>query len=83
MRENWLNIRCNSTQLLHKVFQKAKLNVRTADRFGDEVGSREWFVVPLETISEAIDRIIDGTITNYHYDPSSASLEINGPAVTG
>ena len=34
----------------------------------------EWFLVPLFVIDEAVERIRDGSITNYIYDPKVAKL---------
>jgi len=33
-----------------------------------------WFLVPLHVIDEAVQRILDGTITDIVYDPSTARL---------
>ena len=41
---------------------------------GNPVIAREWFMVPLFVIDEAIGRIKDGTITDYVFDPKTASL---------
>jgi hypothetical protein len=60
--------------LLHKVFAGARLDVALKDRFGSHVEPREWFLVPLPVIEEAIQKIIDGTIGAYHYDPTKAEL---------
>ncbi len=60
--------------LLHRIFEPARLNIALMDRFGHPVSPREWFLVPLFVIDEAIDRIRDGSITDYIYDPASASL---------
>jgi hypothetical protein len=60
--------------IIHKVFSPARLDVAIADRFGNPVVPREWFLVPLFIIDEAVERIKDGTITRYRYDPNSASL---------
>lgn len=35
---------------------------------------REWFLVPRFVIDEAVERIKDGTITGYRYDPKTAAL---------
>lgn len=60
--------------LLHRVFEPARLQIALKDRFGHPVSPREWFLVPLFVIDEAIERIRDGSVTGYRYDPSSASL---------
>jgi hypothetical protein len=60
--------------LFHRIFQEARLDLTIEDRFGNPVKPREWFLVPLHVIDEAIKRIQDGTITDYVYDPSRAAL---------
>jgi hypothetical protein len=60
--------------LLHRVFERALLDIEVRDRFGNPVRPREWFLVPLFVVNEVIERIRDGTITQYVYDPSTARL---------
>jgi hypothetical protein len=60
--------------LIHRIFGVARLDVEIRDRFGNPVIPREWFLVPLFIIDEAIERIKNGTITNYTYDPKTAQL---------
>lgn len=60
--------------LLHRVFDSARLKIMLTDRFGNPVSPREWFLVPLFVIDEAIERIKDGTITDYRYEPANACL---------
>jgi hypothetical protein len=60
--------------LLHRVFDTAQLDIEIRDRFGNPVRPREWFLVPLFVVNEVIERIRDGTITQYVYDPTTASL---------
>jgi hypothetical protein len=60
--------------LFHKIFSPAQLDLTIEDRFGKSVKPREWFLVPLQAIDEAVSRIRDGSITNYIYDPKSARL---------
>lgn len=61
--------------LFHKIFAPAQLDLTIEDRFGKPVKPREWFLVPLQAIDEAVSRIRDGSITNYIYDPKSAQLK--------
>lgn len=61
-------------KLIHRVFGSAQLDISIPDRFGNPVVPREWFLVPLFVIDEAVERIKDGTITDYRYDPSQAKL---------
>jgi hypothetical protein len=58
--------------LLHKFFSPARLDVQFKDRFGSQVEPREWFLVPLEAIEEAVKRVTDGTLGDYLYDPKAA-----------
>ncbi|WP_377512857.1 GIY-YIG nuclease family protein [Octadecabacter sp. R77987] len=61
--------------LLHRVFERARLEVVIKDRFGHPVTPREWFLVPLFAIDEAVERIRDGSIKGVAYDPETASLQ--------
>jgi len=60
--------------LLHNFFDNVRLDVGLRDRFGIPVQPREWFLVPLEAIEEAIEKIKAGTIDQFRYDPETASL---------
>lgn len=61
-------------QLLHKFFASARLDLELKDRFGFDVTPREWFLVPLPVIQEAVQKLMDGTIGDYCYDTESAKL---------
>lgn len=61
--------------LIHRVFGPARLEIEIKDRFGNPVIPREWFLVPLFVIDEAVRRIKDGSIVKYVYDPKSAILK--------
>ncbi len=60
--------------LLHRIFESARLDIEIMDRFGHPVTPREWFLVPLFAIDEAVERIRDGSIKGMSYDPETASL---------
>ena len=60
--------------LLHRVFSPALLDLTLEDRFGNPVKPREWFLLPLTAIDEAVQRIRDGSIVDYRYDPSFGGL---------
>ena len=66
--------RAKLENLIHRVFSPAKFDVEVKDRFDKAVTAREWFLVPLFVIDEAVRKIRDGTITDYGYDPKTASL---------
>lgn len=61
--------------LIHRIFEPARLEIEIMDRFGRPVVPREWFLVPLFAIKEAVERIKDGTIAKYVYDPKTADLK--------
>ena len=61
--------------LIQRIFDPVRLDIEIKDRFGNPVVPREWFLVPLFVIDEAVSRIRDGTITGYQYDPGTASLK--------
>jgi hypothetical protein len=50
------------------------MDIEIQDRFGNPVKPREWFLVPHFIVDEVVDRIKDGTITRFVYDPKSARL---------
>lgn len=70
--------RVKMENLFHKLFASAQLDVTLPDRFGKPFRPREWFVVPLPVIDEAVRRIRDGSITQVVYDPQTASLKPAG-----
>ena len=60
--------------IFHRLFGAAQLDLTIEDRFGHPVKPREWFLVPLHVIDEAVERIRDGSVTDVVYDPHSARL---------
>lgn len=60
--------------LLHKFFGSARLDLELKDRFGSQVEPREWFLVPLPVIEQAIQKLMEGTIGNFRYDPVTARI---------
>jgi len=60
--------------IFHRLFGAAQIDSTLADRFGRPVQRREWFLVPLPVIDEAVQRILDGSITHVVYDPQQARL---------
>jgi hypothetical protein len=70
-------VKINRTKLenlFHRIFAPAQLDLTITDRFGKPVRPREWFLVPLPVIDEAVRHILDGTITHMSYDPGTARL---------
>lgn len=60
--------------LVHRIFGSARLDIEIADRFGNPVVPREWFLVPISAIDEAMEKIRDGSIKEYIYSPERAML---------
>ena len=60
--------------LIHRIFEPARLDIEIMDRFGRPVTPKEWFLVPLFAINEAVEKIKDGTIASYAYDPAQAKF---------
>lgn len=60
--------------IIHRVFDTARLDIEIMDRFGKPVVPKEWFLVPRFIVDEAVDRIKDGSIADLKYDPASAAL---------
>ena len=60
--------------VIHKFFEPARIDIEIKDRFGNPVTPREWFLVPLFVIDEAIERIRDGSIINCHYDVKTGKI---------
>lgn len=67
----------NRTRLenvFHRLFGAVQIDLTIEDRFGHPVKPREWFLVPLHVIDDAVERIRDGSITEVIYDPTVARL---------
>lgn len=68
----------NRTKLehvLHRVLSPARLDLTIKDRFGNPVKPEEWYLVPLHIIDEVVEKVKDGSITGYEYDPEEARLK--------
>lgn len=66
--------RAKLENVIHRLFGPARLDIGITDRFGNLIYPREWFLVPRFVVDEAVERIRDGTITDYRYDPLRAAL---------
>lgn len=62
-----LNIQ-NFENLLHRFFGESCLNIDVFDKAGNRYVPREWFIIPLNTIEQAIDLLISGNIIRYRFD---------------
>ena len=61
--------------LLHRVFAAAHLDIEIKDRFGKPSVPREWFLVPLPVIDKVIEKLKNGSLTEFEYDPATATLK--------
>lgn len=59
-------------QLLHQFFGHANLQIDVV--LGRRVQPKEWFVVPLDLVEEAVTRILDRSIVHYRYDAVSRKI---------
>lgn len=75
--------------LVHAFLAAQRLNVELVGKDGKHYRPREWFAVSLEVAREVINRIIDGSITQYRMDNTTGkivkkrlpSTDANGEAV--
>ncbi len=61
-------------RMLHKLFWSSCLDVEIIDNKWIIYKPREWFIVPLEVIEEAIDLIVRWEITNYKYNAEKEEI---------
>lgn len=62
-------------KIFHQLFGAVQLDLTIDDRFGNPVKPREWFLVPLHVIDQAVQHIQDGTITTVVYNPMTGSFK--------
>lgn len=60
--------------LLHRFFKKAQVEIEIKDRFGKICHPKEWFLLPLKVIDQAINLLMTGQITEYVYDIKNQSV---------
>ena len=61
--------------LLHRVFANAQLDIEIKGPFRQPVSPREWFLVPFSVIEEVVERLKDGSLAQFQYNPDLATLE--------
>ena len=77
----WKLHNINRTKLehiFHRLFAAAQIDISIEDRFGQEVKPREWFLVPLQVIDEAVGLISSNTFDNVIFNPKTARIENSG-----
>ena len=67
--------------LVHQVLKNVQFHVTVIDDNGISHEPKEWFVVPLTIVDAIIQRMMDGTIIDYVYNPQLKCLErMNRPS---
>ena len=61
--------------LIHHVLKPAQFQVSVFDDKGVEHQPHEWFIVPLPVVDVIIQKIMDGSIVGYTYNPEQECLE--------
>lgn len=61
--------------ILHQVFSAVQFQVKVYDDEGNLHIPSEWYVVPLEIINLVVQKIVEGSITQYTYNPALQCLE--------
>jgi hypothetical protein len=61
-------------QLLHNFFGNSCLEIDLFDEKRKRHTPREWFIVPIEIIEQAIELIINGKIVNYKFDAENMTI---------
>lgn len=70
-----INLNANKFEnILHRLFAEARLDIEIMDRFGKPFRPREWFLLPLAIIEQAIPMILDGSILRHRYDHRACAI---------
>ena len=70
IESSWMCYNMNAQKfeaLIHRFFGHTCLEIDVFDNKGIRHSPREWFIVPIEAIEQAISLIISGEIVNYKY----------------
>ena len=62
-------------QVIHAVFEQARLEIEVTDSNGDRKQATEWFSAPWRAIEHAIQLIASGQIEFYYYNPQTEEME--------
>lgn len=61
--------------LVHQLLKPVQFQVSVFDNEGIEYQPQEWFIVPLPVVDVIIQKIMDGSIVGYTYNPQMECLE--------
>ena len=79
IESSWMCYNMNAQKfesLIHRFFGHTCLEIDVFDNTGIRHTPREWFIVPMEVIEQAITLIISGEIVNYIYDTENEIIRI-------
>ena len=54
--------------VIHHFFSERCLDIKIADKDGNYKKPKEWYIVPVKVIEQAIELIINRQIQNYKFD---------------
>ena len=63
-------------KVLHTFFDTARAKISIPDRFGKMVQPREWFIVPVTIIQEALQLLEQGRLQDAEYDVLNVRIKI-------
>ncbi len=61
--------------MIHQILKAAQFHVTVFDESGNKHEPQEWFVVPINVVNAIIEKIMDGSILGYTYNPELQCLE--------
>ena len=61
--------------LIHQILRAVQFHVTVVDDKGISHEPQEWFVVPLDVVNVIIEKVTDGSIAGYTYNPEMRCLE--------
>lgn len=66
----------NFENLLHRFFGESCLNIDININNAQRITPREWFVVPIQVINEAVELLLAGSIIHYRYDLIGKTIKL-------
>lgn len=61
--------------LIHQMLQAVRFHVTVVDDEGKSHEPMEWFVVPLDVVNAIVEKVVEGSIVEYAYNPDMQCLE--------
>lgn len=63
--------------LIHRFFDPVNVQLQVMDGSGNIQTPKEWYSVSLPMIRHAVELLISGEITKYHFDPKSMTIQLS------